>query len=1528
MWKGIVERMDDLLNWRRKIGCFRASGPKVRWQWDPYGGKKVLTWGETLFGGLCFLASVLCAYSFVEETYHTELHAMTRCLSVWENPGWRRKRGWRCDEDLVDGGLTVGSVWVVSAFSAWGVHELYRRLRLLWGRDIELNPGPLGKQMPDDVQDARRTLSQATEPTTTTPVSSTAPVGLLLVGGQAGTQTRSKKDDEGAGNGRPVSKKSDSSSNNTSARADSQETVPQEIDTGTGVAGSGTAAKTKAWVTGTGDQHSDNMKNSQKVLNTRSGSEKVSAENDCADNSKSRYADKTATISVLQSATEKLESVSSVCQNDSLGLYEGERGERGSGVRESMLVKEKGGEGAGRGGGGVSCVSGESVLVKPVLSNLSEDEDTCDEVENNVVNESMRTILSVSCEVDEFTNGQADDGEEEVRKDESGEEEISEEVSVKVDASAKNDMTGRESDKDRSKRVRQTKTKSDKGVMDFMKEQMKSMVGAIANLTTELKAGQEEVKKRQEDFTKGQEDMRKGQDDMRRGQEDLKREMREEIRGVQKKQEEQGKIIQEGKVQIEQVLEKVEETQGKIEGLRGDIQKTQEEVKKNREDIQELKQKQEEARAESEQYHTSLEQEFDKLDSHSRRNNLKFFGTPEEGRGQREDSEGVILRLLNQHIPEGRWKRGNCEKAQRLGKRRDGEENSKPRPLLVMLTRPGDARKILAHKKARSELRERGIQVSSDLTQRQQKQLRDLKSSGQRGYFFRGNLVIQGENDRGGRGGRGWGGRGGVRGGTRGARGGINQSLGQSSGQAGFTGQGRGGRGRGNGAGARGAQSGNNNWIQGGNQGQSGVSDNGRSGNQAGTVTGKENDSQQKAKTGTGQGELSEQQYEHMMKEKEREKEKENGQEMSHMITSEGRKEGEKDGNESGLKKNNWSDRRRTSGMIESLSGNESEQIQSEKTIATNSPDNINSMSENAHTADVVCSENVQNTEKDNVQGNNVPNTWTETGYANGANMWHEDDLGAGSENWNYGGGTSGWEGGAGWGEGWEGGGGGEGGVYDEWDQSGNYENWGGAGGWDQGGGWQAQMEEQYDSGFASGTNQQYSQGYGGFWQYGMDQQGRSGYPYRPYGTYGYANRPNPTWPPRPGMPGAYPQPRQFGQQYGRGRGMRGMSGRGMDGWMNVRGGRMNNAGNFNAENMSGNMMSANGMGGGVGGMGAVTNQGKQASENVSLNGKKDEKNECNKTNVSDGVNQSADEREKVQVTEETGEDEENVIHVSDDAIEECSDVDQDEREVTVVEEESSEITVRIRVPQSTSSTGKGGQEERQSVSDDQSSDNQAADKQNLASHTTPHAHAKQLGEDESPTMAATTVTTTATVHATQDDLQARPELQAAVEEESRPIENTGPTKLPRPIRLHTEGPITTETDSASVKNLASISTDNSADNAAPIAPTASVSNIGAGVVEGKKVEEKKGQAASNQASQSTLDGGRMEGWQKARPKKADEKQGAGRLSLGGKGDMVAKKIGQLRASEVKKGGGEKGAKKKDGGSGNVVTRSQAGGRK
>ena len=159
---------------------------------------------------------------------------------------------------------------------------------------------------------------------------------------------------------------------------------------------------------------------------------------------------------------------------------------------------------------------------------------------------------------------------------------------------------------------------------------------------------------------------------------------------------------------------------------------------------------------EAEKKQADWEQEFDKLDSQSRRNNLKFFGVKEEGSGQREDSEGVMLRLLRQFFPEGGWKRAHMENAQRLGVRR--EEGSKPRPLLAKFRRAGDARKILTHKRGREQLRDRGVQISSDLTQRQQKKLKEIRNNGQWGYFYKGNLIISGQNDRGGkRGGRGGG---------------------------------------------------------------------------------------------------------------------------------------------------------------------------------------------------------------------------------------------------------------------------------------------------------------------------------------------------------------------------------------------------------------------------------------------------------------------------------------------------------------------------------------------------------------------------------------------------------------------------------------------------------------------------------------------------------------------------------------------------------------------------------------------------
>ena len=132
--------MDDLANWRRKIGGFRPGGPKARWKWDPYGGVRKLDSKELLFACLCLLAVTMAAYDYLEG------EGAAGCFRVLDDEVWRRKRGLSCPGDRLGSGLTLGGVWAVSALSAWGVHELYRRIRVLLGKDIEDNPGPQSKE--------------------------------------------------------------------------------------------------------------------------------------------------------------------------------------------------------------------------------------------------------------------------------------------------------------------------------------------------------------------------------------------------------------------------------------------------------------------------------------------------------------------------------------------------------------------------------------------------------------------------------------------------------------------------------------------------------------------------------------------------------------------------------------------------------------------------------------------------------------------------------------------------------------------------------------------------------------------------------------------------------------------------------------------------------------------------------------------------------------------------------------------------------------------------------------------------------------------------------------------------------------------------------------------------------------------------------------------------------------------------------------------------------------------------------------
>ena len=171
--------MDDLGHWRWRIGRFCHRGPRGKKQWDPYGGRRKLSFPEVLVASLCLIAAVLAAYDYLEEENLASTRASVRCHSILDSQDWRRRRGFWCSDDAVSSGLTLGGVWTVSAFSAWGVHELYRRLRLLWGKDIEQNPGPQIVQQKPTPQDAPQGKQDPSSLTPESSVSTSVDAGVF-----------------------------------------------------------------------------------------------------------------------------------------------------------------------------------------------------------------------------------------------------------------------------------------------------------------------------------------------------------------------------------------------------------------------------------------------------------------------------------------------------------------------------------------------------------------------------------------------------------------------------------------------------------------------------------------------------------------------------------------------------------------------------------------------------------------------------------------------------------------------------------------------------------------------------------------------------------------------------------------------------------------------------------------------------------------------------------------------------------------------------------------------------------------------------------------------------------------------------------------------------------------------------------------------------------------------------------------------------------------------------------------------------
>ena len=161
-----VVKMDDLMNWRWKIGRFKSGGPKGRRWWDPYGARRCLSPTEVFFTGLCFVLTVMSVYCHLEAQHQLDTGTVVGYGSILDDAAWRRRHGLYCCEDEVSR-LTVSVFSTIGLAVSWGVYELYCRLRLMWGSDIEEEPGPgshnhsqnTSSSLPDSKKDRSRSES-------------------------------------------------------------------------------------------------------------------------------------------------------------------------------------------------------------------------------------------------------------------------------------------------------------------------------------------------------------------------------------------------------------------------------------------------------------------------------------------------------------------------------------------------------------------------------------------------------------------------------------------------------------------------------------------------------------------------------------------------------------------------------------------------------------------------------------------------------------------------------------------------------------------------------------------------------------------------------------------------------------------------------------------------------------------------------------------------------------------------------------------------------------------------------------------------------------------------------------------------------------------------------------------------------------------------------------------------------------------------------------------------------------------------
>jgi len=129
-----------------------------------------------------------------------------------------------------------------------------------------------------------------------------------------------------------------------------------------------------------------------------------------------------------------------------------------------------------------------------------------------------------------------------------------------------------------------------------------------------------------------------------------------------------------------------------------------------------------------------LNDRIEQQEIHSRRDNVLLYGVPELewGSESHEKSEETFVEVVNQ-VLSAPLQVTDVVRAHRVGKRAAG----KVRPLIARMVRSADKVALLQKRK---ELKDKGVGVSGDLTERQREDLRRAREDGYFAYFRGGVL--------------------------------------------------------------------------------------------------------------------------------------------------------------------------------------------------------------------------------------------------------------------------------------------------------------------------------------------------------------------------------------------------------------------------------------------------------------------------------------------------------------------------------------------------------------------------------------------------------------------------------------------------------------------------------------------------------------------------------------------------------------------------------------------------------------------